>query len=310
MEKAKILFYGGVCWVLLSLIFVVHAGVKEDFFQAGLGAKSAALGGTAFAFGSDSLFSNPAGLAVTPEKEFSCGYKSNFDGLVDTQHLSYAQPWQRGAWGVGLVYLNNVGADKTVVNEFDRPEVIGSFGENQTGLSLAYAHPVFGDSAVGLGLRYYQDILDEERASAYGLFAGYIKKINKNLLVGLSVNNIALTQSLRSEITWSTGHVDYFPLRCSLSSIFLTNFLSNQTEFVGDVHFAEVNEQHEMATFYSLGALMWLAPQVFNIRCGFADESITVGAGLRAFGFGLDYAFISHRTLGPSHLLSTRLEIG
>ncbi|MDR1453246.1 MAG: hypothetical protein LBJ25_04660, partial [Candidatus Margulisbacteria bacterium] len=55
---------------LILLLGCSLAGIKEDFFHTGLSAKALALGGTAFGFGVDSIYSNPAGLAVIPEEYY------------------------------------------------------------------------------------------------------------------------------------------------------------------------------------------------------------------------------------------------
>lgn len=293
--------------LILSMVFFINllnAGVKEDFFQAGLGAKSNALGGTAFAFGVDSLFSNPAGLAVLPEEYFSYSYKNNYESLVNSMVLGYTSPWRRGAWGVGAITMSNGNAEQTEVDEFDRPTVVGTFGEEQKGFCAAFSYP-FGDKAAyGLGVRYYQNDFLDEQAKSLGLYAGVIKKFGRKVLLGLSFNNFSLSGSGRSEINWSTGQVDQFPLRYSFSGAYLTTFFEKQTELFADIHYVEVNEAKELDQLYSLGAIYWFVPKIFNARLGRQDEVVSSGFGFRFFDIAVDYAFLMHDYLGNSHLLS------
>lgn len=230
--------------ILLIVFFVsiLNAGVKEDFFQAGLGAKSNALGGTAFAFGIDSLFSNPAGLAILPENFVAYSYKNSFDSMVNSMVVGYMQPYRRGAWGIGAITMDNGGADKTEVNQFDRPEVVGTFSEVQQGLSVAFAYPFGNNSAAGIGLQYYQNNFDTESAKSMAIYAGYIKKIKKNILLGLTINNFSFDDNMRAKIKWTTGREDQFPLRYSFSAAYLTEVYDRRTEFVADVHYQDVNE--------------------------------------------------------------------
>lgn len=297
----------------LQLIFFLliisgsgFSGIKEDFFHTGLGAKALVLGGTAFGFGVDSIYSNPAGLAVIPDEYYSYSYKTSYENMVDAMTFQYMTPYQRGAWGIGLIHMNNGNADKTEINEFDRPAVVGKFGERQIGLSAAYAVPLWGDSAVGFGARYYNNQMDGELGQAFGFFAGYVKKISFDWLYGLSINNFSLSPRMKSTpIVWSTGHTDYFPLRISNSLCHRRSLYGKQTEFFIDLHTQEVNESGTMASFYSLGSMVWLVPKTFNCRAGLNDETISLGMGLRlGEAWGIDYGYLSHKYLGGSHLFS------
>jgi hypothetical protein len=277
-----------------------------------LSAKALALGGTAFGFGVDSIYSNPAGLAVIPEEYYGYSYKNSFEGLIDTMTFEYMRPRGRGAWGIGIIQMNNGNADKTEIDEFDRPNVVGKFSERQVGVSGAYAVPVWGDSAVGAGARYYNAQMDGEQGQALGLFAGYVKKLREDWLYGLSVNNISILSErpLSAPIVWSTGHTDYFPLRISNSLAHRRKIFGLTAEFFADVHIQEVNEDGRLEPFYSLGTMVWIAPRVFNIRFGLNDETISAGLGARLFNvIGLDYAYLSHEYLGGSHYLSVSYKL-
>ncbi|GBR76947.1 hypothetical protein NO2_1418 [Candidatus Termititenax persephonae] len=298
--------------LLALLLGLARAGVKEDFFQAGLSAKALALGGTAFGFGVDSLYSNPAGLAVIPGEYCGYTYKNSLEGLLDVMTLEYMRPRGRGAWGIGLIGMHNGGADKTEINEFDRPSVLGKFAERQVGISGAYAWPVWGDSAIGVGARYYHNQLDDGQGQAWGFFAGYIKKLRQDLLYGLSINNLSISgRPVSMPISWSTGHTDYFPLRISNSLAYRHKLLGWQSEFFGDAHLQQVNEEGRLELFYSLGAMVWVVPRIFNARCGLNDETISAGLGLRLWDrLGLDYAYLAHEYLGGSHYVSFSYQLG
>ena len=295
------------------LITLSFAGIKEDFFHTGLSAKALALGGTAFGFGVDSVYSNPAGLAVIPDEYYGYSYKTSFENMLDTMTFEYMRPHKRGAWGIGLIHMNNSDADKTVINEFDRPDVVGKFSERQIGLSGAYAIPIWGDSAVGIGARYYRNDIDGEFGQSLGFFAGYIKRLKRNLLYGLSVNNFSILSNrpLSTPITWSTSHTDYFPLRISNSLAYRRSIYGFQAEFFGDIHWQEVNEDGRMDLFYSLGSMVWIVPKLFNIRAGLNDENLSLGLGVRLAGaWGIDYAYLSHEYLGGSHFISISYKPG
>lgn len=288
------------------------AGIKEDFFHTGLSAKSLAMGGTAFGFGVDSIYSNPAGLAVIPEEYYAFSYKTAYENMIDIMNFQYMRPHYRGAWGIGFIHMNNGNADKTEVNEFDRPEVVGKFSERQIGISWAYAVPIWGDSAVGMGARYYNNQMDGEQGQALGFFAGYIKKLSFDWLYGLSINNFSISSRMKSTpIIWSTGHTDYFPMRISNSLTHRRYLFGKQAEFFIDLHTQEVNENGTMSTFYSLGSTVWLVPKIFNCRVGLNDETISVGLGTRfANTLGIDYAYLSHKYLGASHFISFSYKLG
>ncbi|GBR72681.1 hypothetical protein NO1_0180 [Candidatus Termititenax aidoneus] len=171
--------------LLAGLTALSLAGIKEDFFHTGLSAKTLALGGTAFGFGVDSIYSNPAGLAVIPDEYYGYSYKTSFENMVDTMTFECMRPQGRGAWGLGLIHMNNGDADKTEINEFDRPEVIGKFSERQIGLSGAYAWPIWGDAAIGFGARYYRNDLDGEYGQALGFFCRVHQENKSSFIVRL-----------------------------------------------------------------------------------------------------------------------------
>jgi len=294
-----------IIYILLLSLSVSFAGIKEDFFHSGLSAKALALGGTAFGFGVDSIYSNPAGLAVIPDKYYTYSYKSNYDQMIGTMVFNYMDTHGRDAWGIGLIHMDNSNADKSIINEFDRPDVQGKYGERQIGISAAYAKPIWGDSAIGLGARLYLNQLDDESAYALGFYCGYIKKIRYDWLFGISINNISLSSRLLgTPINWSTGHVDYFPLKISTSIAHRKYLFKKQTEFFADIHLEEVTMDRNFEKFFSVGALVWFVPKTFNGRFGISDESFSLGAGLRLNEWGIDYAYRNHQYLGNSHLIS------
>jgi hypothetical protein len=309
--SSKQLFNLALCIVFIAILLSsaqLSAGIKEDFFLTGRGAKSFALGGTAFAFGTNALYTNPAGLAVLPEKTFSYSYQARFDNMVQQFSLGYMSPWNGGAWALGLIQMNNGNADKTINNGSNRPQVIGSYGETQTGLSVAAGIPVGGnDWAIGFGLQQYFNQIDVESAYATALSLGIIKKWGDNLLLGISAHNLALSERLHAPIQWSTGQRDYFPLRISTALAWMLNFGEFKYEWYLDMHTIEVAQDLKMVNFYSTGALLWLVPKTMSLMFGYGQEQLSAGLGLYLAGFSLDYAFLNHPSLGSNHLFSVGL---
>ncbi|GBR72683.1 hypothetical protein NO1_0181 [Candidatus Termititenax aidoneus] len=121
------------------------------------------------------------------------------------------------------------------------------------------------------------------------------------------MNNFSILSSrpLSTPIVWSTRHTDYFPLRISNSLAYRRKIFNFAAEFFADLHTQEVNEDGRFENFYSLGAMVWIAPRVFNVRLGLNDETISAGLGARLFDrLGLDYAYLAHEYLGGSHYIS------
>jgi hypothetical protein len=307
LSLRNLLLFFVTCFLLTT---ACHAGIKDDFFMSGLGPRSTSLGGSAFAFGTDSLLTNPAGLALKPNRQFSFGYLSQYDQLVSNTSFAYTDLIWGGVAGISVIQMENGGADKTIINEYGMPSRIGTFGESQLGISMAYAKTLDDKIAVGVGGRFYQNKLDTESATSLGFYTGFIYQMNPQWITGLSVNNLSPFGNFRSTINWSTGHVDEFPVRISGSTAYKAVFWEKQTEFYLDLHFIEVTTKRDFNMQWSGGTSVWVIDKIFAARAGFSGERLALGLGLEYQQFLIDYAFSQHQNLGQSQSLMLTMTLG
>ena len=165
-----------------------------EFLKIPVGARETSLGGalTAASADANSVFYNPAGLALVKAPEASYAYNNYFSG-VSQQWLAAALPYGGGALGLGINYLkvapfdaydatdNRIGS----VSAYDMAAYIGYGRGLETGLGM------FPSLRYGAALKYITENLDSSRASGYALDAGFILTPGiKALRLGLGLENL------------------------------------------------------------------------------------------------------------------------
>ena len=304
----------GFC--VLSLVVLAAAGQAGtsgngvdagSFAQFGLGARALGLGGayTALADDLSALYWNPAGLAFIADPRVGVMYADKFSQGIPFQGFFAISQWDLKATkiylGGGLVYQalqEEPPADGEPLSE-SQSLSLGALAVDLSGRSKTF-------DAVGLGvtLKGYRHSLQEASAVGFGFDLGVIARRDfdwGSLAFGIAARDLGGTK-----IHWSgTQHepVDMVPwtntweaawrllegrllLACGITAV---AGLPEFDEFHAGLEFAV-----EEGVFLRMGLARTLQGGV----------KLSAGAGLRVAGVGLDYAFVFHPCLGPTHLIS------
>ena len=291
---------------LLATVLVVGpaAARAEDgsaglaFLKLGAGARAIGVGGAYVAVGGDasSIYWNPAGTVdvdnidvVLMHGEWFLGVRYDFVGGV----LSDGER----AYGVAMTGLY---MDDLERREGPTADPIGHFGVFDFALSGTYAQRLTDYLAVGGGLKYISEKIDDEVASGYAVDMGatYRVPVVPGLTAGLAVQNLGprmkfIEDEFDLPVTYRLGAAIETPV---------TNWKSDLM-IVGDAvvpHHGDTKLHFGIELEYS----KMLALR-FGYRSGWDNQNVSVGLGAKVRNFRLDYAYVPfYSDLGDTHRMS------
>jgi hypothetical protein len=295
----KLFLFLGPCLIAGRLLqAAADAGQPGGYLLAGIGARAAALGSayTALAEGAEAVYWNPAGLAWTQRPALSTmvstlslnrqfnyvGAALAWDAKASTGSARQTSFDSTQGWGtLGLGWLSFSLGDDFEGRSSDTASFY-SFGDQQNAYLLSYGRALFPWWAVGVTAKAYEHRLDTFDAVGGGADLGTI------LLLGPQVRLGIQAQDLASQLDWSTGYQESFPLtlRANLAGWTWKDrlLLSAQVE--------QVSGRQPDA---GLGLELRVA-QILFARLGWEQDGLTLGGGIsievgRLKG-ALDYAYL------------------
>lgn len=291
-----------------------------SFLKIGQGSARALAMGKAYvaiAEGSDSLTWNPAGLAVTQQKELAYSYMRTIKELATPLYLGYAHPMGRTVWGVNMGYI---------YTEFDGLDVRDAGGRPQP-TSTAQVRNGFG--AVGLARSFWFEklflggslrIIHEDNAGSVhdsvGADIGAIFKPNNVFSFGFSAQNLGASKAsasrmIRGGVGFRTG--DFLTASLEL------NDESGDRPRIGIGAELQVPEEYLEFASLTLRAGYYTAdnlgqnlnPQLQKFQLD-RSNGFTFGFGIfttRAFGYGIsiDYAVVPSGAAGTVDQVSLKV---
>jgi len=285
-----------------------------DFLSIPVGARETALGGafTAASADANSVFYNPAGLALVETTELAYSYNNYFSG-ISQQWLAAARPYGDGALGLGVNYLkvsafdaydasnNGIGS----VSAYDLAVYLGYGRGLETGLKM------LPSLRYGATVKYISEKLDSSNASGYALDAGLLFLTGiKNLRLGLGLENLA-----SSRLEFINGGAR--PAR---------NFKTGASYFIGSRGgaaaarlSADMNFPEDGPSYLSAG-LEHTLYGALSLRAGYTalgdlSNGLSFGLGLGLPGragrdIRLDYSYGSSYDLGNVHKFGLSCKFG
>ena len=150
-----------------------RAAETAAFLNIGAGARYLALGGagTALADDANSLYWNPAGLAVLDKREAAASH-AELSQTVRHDFLAYAQPTSLGTFAGGVTYLSQSALEGR--DPLGHPT--GGFQASDAALSLAYARKT-GLADLGGTLKYLQSHIGPAQAETVAFDLGARKTL-------------------------------------------------------------------------------------------------------------------------------------
>lgn len=304
------------------------AGYAGAFLRFGLGARPLGMGNAfcAIAEGIESPYYNPAGMAFNPARQVGFTYHS----LTLDRNLNSAvivSPVRNQAV-MALSWINASVSD-VVMRDSDR-NPLGKFSNSHNLIGLSFAKMIVDYFSIGANLRYLQSKLGELNAFTVGVDLGGILKYERNISVGLSVQNLSPGLRWDSSNYWGSGGKEYndelpIRIRTGVAGALLDETLITAIDIVQDTRLdlkihaggeywflKQVNlplpdEETEEEFEEAIGR-----KRVFGIRTGYDDGSLTFGTSLYyphgRFHGGFDYAYMTgKRDEGSYHIFTVRV---
>ena len=289
------------------------------FLRIGQGSARAMGLGQAFvalAEGSDALTWNPAGLALTQQKEFAYSYMRYIQNIETPLYVAYAQPVGRTVWGGNLAYL---GADNFDVRDVNGVPQAGStvhvrdgFGSIGLGRSFLYEKLFLGAALRGV----HEDNAGNIHDSIVG-DVGAIVRPNSLLSLGCALQNFGTNiKNVASIARVGAGlrFNDFITMGFELSKAEDTGtHVGIGWEFQVPEEYLELGQLTFRVGWYNadnLGQSYGSALKSLHLD---RANGLSFGFGLftsQAFGYGLgvDYAFVPMGALGTSDQISLKVK--
>ncbi|MDO8757316.1 MAG: hypothetical protein Q7J64_04845 [Elusimicrobiota bacterium] len=297
-----------------------NAGISgANFLKIGQGsARAMSMGGAyvALAEGSDAMTWNPAGLAVTQQRELGFSYLRYVQDVDSPLYLGYAHPMGRTSWGANLSYISVSGFDVRDANGV--PQSNDEVGVRDGMMSLGIARSFWYEKLfLGSSLRVvHEDIAGAVKDTIVGDF-GVILKPNPTLSLGFALQNFGAGTANIARIT-RVG-----------AGLRLGDFVT-----LG----LELNKASDYGTRVGLGGEFQLPEEYLDVgqlslRVGYRSgdslgqsndgtlkslrlersSNLSFGFGMytsQAFGYGvsLDYAFVPYGALGTVDQITLKMK--
>lgn len=289
------------------------------FLRLGQGsARAMALGSSfvALAEGSDSLTWNPAGLALTQQREFVYSYLRGIQDLDTPLYMGYAHPMGRTVWGANVGYL---GAEDFEVRDAAGVPQPNSNVQVRDGFATLGIARSFWYEKLFLGgaiREVHEDNAGNLHDTIVGDF-GVIARPNNTLSLGFAVQNFGTSVANVASITRGGAGVrlgDFVQLGLEV------NKAADRAARVGLGAEIQVPEE-----YLEIGQLTFRVGyySADNMGQSFSEElkalhldkssGLSFGFGLftsQAFGYGigLDYAFVPMGALGTVDQISLKMK--
>lgn len=297
-----------------------NAGTSgANFLKIGQGsARAMSLGGAfvALAEGSDAMAWNPAGLAVTQQRELGFSYLRYVQDVDSPLYLAYAHPMGRTTWGANLSYISVSGFDVRDAQGVPQPETETGVRDGLASVGIARSF-WYEKLFLGSSLRVvHEDIAGTVKDTVVG-DVGAILKPNPTLSLGFAVQN------------FGTGRANVPRITRGGAGLRLGDFVT-----VG----LELSKASDASARIGLGGEFQLPEEYLDVgqlsfRIGYRNgdtlgqsydetlkslrldraSNLSFGFGMytsQAFGYGvsLDYAFVPYGALGTVDQISIKMK--
>ncbi len=255
-------------------------------------ASSAALAaGAAARQGSAALTWNPAGIMGEsyPGVAFT-----HFSSFVDTayEQIEGVYPgWLEGSWAMRIFYASTYN-----FMEMELGEEIGSIDNHDLLIQLAYARGLAPGLAAGVALKFFESALAGYHRQGAAIDAGMqYQTLWPWLALGVAIQNLGTMSAFEEEAA-------SLPLKVLGGAMLKFVLLSgHEINLLADVHQPLAGDEDTVLAF-GLKYSLW---DMILLRGGyrFMNElgNLSMGAGFRMSGFGLDYAYQPFAELGNNH---------
>lgn len=297
-----------------------NAGISgANFLKIGQGsARAMSMGGAyvALAEGSDAMTWNPAGLAVTQQRELGFSYLRYVQDVDSPLYLGYAHPMGRTSWGANLSYISVSGFDVRDANGV--PQNNDEVGVRDGMMSLGIARSFWYEKLfLGSSLRVvHEDIAGAVKDTIVGDF-GVILKPNPTLSLGFALQNFGSGGNNVARITRVGAGVrmgDFVTLGLELNKA--TDYgtrVGLGGEFQLPEEYLDVGQLSFRIGYRSGDSFGQSSDETLKSLRLERSSNLSFGFGMytsQAFGYGLslDYAFVPYGALGTVDQITVKMK--
>jgi len=281
------------CLILTATSVYSQAARSSNVFNQPMGARVLGMG-DAFVSVSDDINSicwNPAGLGQLKQAELSATYAPWLIDITNT-FIGFGAPGSGGmAYGAAVSIYDLGSFDLVTANE---AKTIKAEVDQTAIVTLAKSNFIKTNNMswnAGINLKYLSStLLEEYKATTFGVDVGVLGSSGKNTRVGLVVQNIGGGIKYKEE-------TDPLPMtiRAGVSYHLMNNVIHRVTAI------GEIARYYEGDSKMHLGFEYWYARLIaFRVgyKSGYDLESITYGLGINVKGYQFDYGFGAMSALG------------
>lgn len=319
---------GNKAFLVLSILFLAvparcidpEAGTGgASFLKLGQGsARAMALGRSyvAIAEGSDALTWNPAGLALTQQKELAYSYLRYIQDVDSPLYLAYAHPMGRTVWGANLAFLSVSGFDIRDANGVKQDDTASQVRDGFGTIGLARSF-WYEKLFIGGALRMvHEDIAGSVHDTMVGDIGGLLKP-NNVFSFGFAVQNFGSGAENVPAVTRGGAAArlgEFMTLSLELNKAADSGTrVGLGAEFSVPEQYLEVGQLTFRVGYYNTDNLgQSFDDTVKSLRLD-RTSGLSFGFGLytsQAFGYGLalDYAFVPYGALGTVDQISLKFK--
>ena len=277
-----------------------------NFLKINLAPRELAMGsvGIGLADGPGAMFTNPAGLGSIGHQSLSFFYNIWLEGM-SAQYLSYILPTGIGNFGANVNYfgygkIQGYDASGTETSNIDAYDLcfLLSYGKSE----------VLKGVSGGINFKVLQEKLEKEKAIAFGGDLGIKIDLGKRynalrgISLGCSVKNIGTGLKFDKEKA-------PLPLSYGVGVGVKRELLGEELNLGVDMNIPNDN------TMYVGAGLEYWIKDIIALRAGYnskkdASNGLSLGIGIKADIFSMNYAFVDYGELGYTHRMGMDIKFG
>ena len=328
MKQTKIILI--IIFLMSSFIYGQkdHVGTSmANYLKIGIGGKAVAMADAFTAISDDptALFWNPGGIGF--QNKFAMNF-SYTQWIFETNSSFFGAIIPMGEIGTFGVSINSFSSGDIEETTITKPHGTGRvFDASDISIGISYARMLTDRFSAGITLKYMEENLSLESASAVAVDVGsiFILDFDYSLRLGLVISNLGSNMQLagldlEKNITTENSKLVEAQLKTydwALPLIFRVGLASDviSTETHKLTVSVEVNDARDYKARENIG-LEYGFNSMFFLRGGYKfnydEESYSVGLGINYFiegigGLTVDYAFSDMNRLGQINRLSVGL---
>ncbi|MBN2565480.1 MAG: PorV/PorQ family protein, partial [Candidatus Eisenbacteria bacterium] len=268
------------------------------FLKLGVGARAIAMGDAYVAVDGDvsSVYWNPAAIVDVRNIDIGLMHSEWFEG-IRYEYAGVVRSYGDQALGLSLVGL--------YVDDLERRDApvatpIGHFGYFDFSLTGSYGRRLTDELTVGANAKYLQEKIDDKTATGYAVDLGarYDVPGMQGLSAGVALLNLGPQMKFVDEafdlpVMYKVGAALDVPFDSLNGDVMFAADVVKPADGNTKVHFGMEYEYAEMIAIR------------FGYRSGWDNQNVSVGLGIKAGQFRLDYALVPfYSDLGETHRVS------